>query len=407
MKLTKKAINLAIIFHQDLYIGGGFQQAINAALLIENLPKELVDMKFITLKKKNQAILKDYGINAKYLNLSIISKTIIFIKTTPRLILLSNFLKILNLNSNFENQLINEKIDLIYFLSPTRIAADINKLNYIYTLWDISHRDDLEFPEVREKNIFEFRDELCKKVLPKAYAIIVDSEYGKINIANKYSIDKKRLHVIPYEPAHKIKTSKTRRVNDKSFKLNKNSYIYYPAQFWAHKNHTYIIDGIISLKKNYGYKLNIIFSGSDQGNLDYIRNYVFERDLEDRVSFLGFVSNEKMIQLYQNSLALVMPSYFGPTNIPPLEAFKLGVPVLYSDIDGLREQVGNAALLIDLNDENSLAKQLFKLISEPNLRNQLIKAGNKRLKEINSLDRINVMKKLLIEFYRKNLTYER
>jgi len=283
----------------------------------------------------------------------------------------------------------------------------MNKLNYIYTLWDISHRDDLEFPEVRGRNIFEFRDNLCRKVLPKAYAIIVDSEYGKKNIANKYTIDKKRLHVIPYEPAHKIKISKTRSGDEKPFKLNNDSYIYYPAQFWAHKNHTYLIDGIISLEKNYDYKLKIIFTGSDQGNLDYIKNYVAEKNLEDRVSFLGFVSNEKMIQIYKDSLALVMPSYFGPTNIPPLEAFKLGVPVLYSDIDGLREQVLNAALLIDLKDPNSLAKQLFRLITEPNLRNQLIKSGRQRLKEINSVDRLNLMTNLLIDYHRKNLTFKR
>ena len=407
MKLSKRSINLAIIFHQDIQIGGGFQQAINAALLIKKLPKKIVSIKFLTLKKKNLSVLKGYGINAKYLKLSIISKLIIFINTTPRLLLLSNFLKIFNIQSNFENKLIKQKIDLVYFLSPTRIAADINELNYIYTLWDISHRDDLEFPEVRGRNIFEFRDNLCRKVLPKAYAIIVDSEYGKKNIANKYTIDKKRLHVIPYEPAHKIKISKTRSGDEKPFKLNNDSYIYYPAQFWAHKNHTYLIDGIISLEKNYDYKLKIIFTGSDQGNLDYIKNYVAEKNLEDRVSFLGFVSNEKMIQIYKDSLALVMPSYFGPTNIPPLEAFKLGVPVLYSDIDGLREQVLNAALLIDLKDPNSLAKQLFRLITEPNLRNQLIKSGRQRLKEINSVDRLNLMTNLLIDYHRKNLTFKR
>ena len=407
MKLSKTSINLAIIFHQDIQIGGGFQQAINAALLSRKLPKKIVSIKFLTLKKKNLSVLKNYGINAKYLNLSIISKFITFINTTPQLILLSNLLKIFNINSNFENKLIKQKIDLVYFLSPTRIATDIKKLNYIYTLWDISHRDDLEFPEVREGGIFEFRESLCRKVLPKAYAIIVDSEYGKKNIANKYAIDQKRLHVIPYEPSPEIKNSKTRRVDEKPFEFSEDSYIYYPAQFWAHKNHTYLIDGLISLEENFGYKLKIVFTGSDQGNLSYVKNYVFEKDLEDRVSFLGFVSNEKMIQIYQDSMALVMPSYFGPTNIPPLEAFKLGVPVLYSDIDGLREQVGNAALLIDLKDENSLAKQLFRLITEPGLRNRLIKAGNERLKEINSVDRLNVITKLLNEFYRKNLTHKR
>ena len=73
-------------------------------------------------------------------------------------------------------------------------------------------------------------------------------------------------------------------------------------------------------------------------------------NLEDQVRFTGFVSNEEINYLYSQSLALVMPTYFGPTNIPPLEAFKLNVPVLYSDLPGLRDQVNDAALLLNLND---------------------------------------------------------
>jgi len=69
-----------------------------------------------------------------------------------------------------------------------------------------------------------------------------------------------------------------------------------------------------------------------------------------------------MPYLYKQALALVMPTYFGPTNIPPLEAFKLGCPVLYSDLPGLRDQVKGAALLLDLKDPESLVKNLLKVI---------------------------------------------
>ena len=54
-----------------------------------------------------------------------------------------------------------------------------------------------------------------------------------------------------------------------------------------------------------------------------------------------------------------MPTYFGPTNIPPLEAFSLNVPVCYSDLDGLREQVGEAAFLMNLKNPESLARETF------------------------------------------------
>ena len=73
-------------------------------------------------------------------------------------------------------------------------------------------------------------------------------------------------------------------------------------------------------------------------------------NLENKVRFAGFVDDEELPFLYSQSIALVMPTYFGPTNIPPLEAFKINVPVLYSDLPGLRDQVGKAAMLIDLKN---------------------------------------------------------
>ena len=60
-------------------------------------------------------------------------------------------------------------------------------------------------------------------------------------------------------------------------------------------------------------------------------------------------------------LTLVMPTFFGPTNSPPLEAFSLGVPILYSDLIGLKDIVA-AALFLDLDDPGSLAQNLKNLI---------------------------------------------
>ena len=102
------------------------------------------------------------------------------------------------------------------------------------------------------------------------------------------------------------------------------------------------------LKDKHNIELDVVFSGGDAGNLDYIKSIVRTLDLTKQVYFLGFIDNDDVVSLYKNSLALVMPTYFGPTNIPPIEAFILGVPVLYSDLPELTDQVRGAALLLDL-----------------------------------------------------------
>ena len=96
-----------------------------------------------------------------------------------------------------------------------------------------------------------------------------------------------------------------------------------------------------------------------------------------------------------------MPTYFGPTNLPPLEAFKLGVPVLYSNVEGLRDQVDESALLIDLNNPESMADQLFTLLNQPELKKRLITSGKKRIEYFNSLKRDDILLEILSDFRTK------
>ena len=108
--------------------------------------------------------------------------------------------------------------------------------------------------------------------------------------------------------------------------------------------------------------------------------------LSARVRFLGLVPDEDVPALYEAALALVMPAYSGPTNLPPLEAVTLGCPVIYSDLPEFREQMGNAALYCDLDDPASLADHLASLIEEPLLLDRLREAGRKMAAEIGEID---------------------
>ena len=68
------SIKLAIIFDQPIRGGGGFQQAINAALLTYNIPADTAKTIFFTTLKENVTILAEYGITADYLKYSFLDK---------------------------------------------------------------------------------------------------------------------------------------------------------------------------------------------------------------------------------------------------------------------------------------------------------------------------------------------
>jgi glycosyltransferase involved in cell wall biosynthesis len=72
---------------------------------------------------------------------------------------------------------------------------------------------------------------------------------------------------------------------------------------------------------------------------------------------------------------LVFPTFFGPTNIPPLEAFALGCPVAASRIYGMPEQLGGAALFFDPRSEEEMAECIQRLWQDDRLCQRLSSNG--------------------------------
>jgi glycosyltransferase involved in cell wall biosynthesis len=404
-----KPIRLAVLFDQQVHVGGGYQQALNAALLVKNLPLDLVEPIYFTTLRENLETLKKFGLDAQLLELNIINRLFIHLRYwCENLFIIKIFRFIQNINQ-FESFFIKNNIDLVYFLSPNRYAKSLEKINYITTVWDLCHRDEPEFPEVRWDRQFEAREADYNAILPRAIAVLVDSDLGKQNVVRRYGIDLDRVHVMPFEASRSSRTSDKNkcRVYDIRAKYNLNfPYIFYPAQFWAHKNHVYLLEGLKELEEGYGVKLGAIFCGSDRGNKIYVEQYAQHLALLERVRFAGFVPDDEMTYLYKQSVALVMPSYFGPTNLPPLEAFELGVPILYSDKSGLREQVEGVGLLMDLKNPSTMSGHLFRLLSEPSLRKQLIESGQQKVARLNKIDRSKILQSILEDFRWKRLTWK-
>jgi glycosyltransferase involved in cell wall biosynthesis len=262
-------------------------------------------------------------------------------------------------------------------------------LPYLMAIHDLQHRLQPEFPEVSANGEWESREYYLRNCSRYATLLMADSEVGKediLNIYGSYGISPDRIKVLPYLPApyvqNEILPIERRRVRQ-SYNLPER-YFFYPAQFWPHKNHLRIVRALAALREEHGIQAFIVFCGSHN---DPIREQTFNEvmrsasdlGLADQVRYLGFVPSVDMSALYAEAVALVMPTFFGPTNIPVLEAWALQCPVLTSDIRGLREQAGCAALLVNPRSVESLAYGLYRLWTEDSLRKNLIAEGTARL----------------------------
>ena len=109
----------------------------------------------------------------------------------------------------------------------------------------------------------------------------------------------------------------------------------------------------------------LVLTGSDKGNLDYVRKVANELGILERIEFRGFVSSSELAELMMGAHCLIFPSQLGPSNMPPLEAASLGTPVLISNIhfDPLLKHP--LIHTVSSQDPNDWAKEMLRQLSLP------------------------------------------
>lgn len=369
-------MKVVAILENDVASGGGFNQALNAIVQMREVCKGSFDFEVWTTKAVNVAVLRELGVLAETFAFSVADKLLSYLSANPWWHLCQVRFK---LTGPLEKKLLRHGCDLAYFVTPSARPNILQRLNFIATVWDLCHRDTPEFPEVREFARFQVREHLYRTSLPSAFAILTDSAALAAKVSQRYGIDGDRLLPMPFAPAPFLSAAaaaQTRQVLDKYGVAE--GYFFYPAQFWAHKNHVRILQALLLLRDR-GHRPQVAFAGGDQGNRAHVERFMDAHALRDQVHLLGFVPAEDMRGLYEGCGAVVMPTYFGPTNIPPLEAWLVGRPLIYSS--QFKEQAGDAALCVNPDDPEALAQAMLAC-SDAGTRARLIEAGSTRLRHV-------------------------
>ena len=261
------------------------------------------------------------------------------------------------INAKVVSFLHENAIDLIYYLKP---ESSPYNMPYIMTHWDLGHKTMFAFPEATQDGNFEKREKYHRIELQKAFAIFTESETSVDELVFHERIDKARMFVLPLMPGKVVGMDVSLAMQSdilKKWSLENGQFYFYPAQFWAHKNHYALVQAFALVsQKNPNVKL--VLSGSDKGNKKYIEKLVSKLNLSEKVLFVGFISDEEVFALYKNAIALVMPTLLGPTNMPLLEAHALGCPVLCSNLPGHQRQMGDKATYFNPIDPSDIAEKM-------------------------------------------------
>lgn len=244
--------------------------------------------------------------------------------------------------------------DCIHLMFPQYLP---NRIAYGYaraSLWAATRRSDriLTVSEASKRDILRFF-----RVPPEKITVI----YNGID---------ERFSIAPAE-------DEVHRVRER-YHL-RDDFILYAGNIKPHKNLERLIEAFCQLRRDTGFdNLKLLIIGDEISKYQVLRRSVHRHNLHKHVRFVGFLPDETLAVLYRLASLFVFPSLYEGFGLPPLEAMASGTPVVTSNVSSLPEVVGDAAVLIDPYDTESIADGMRRALTDPALRADLTARGLER-----------------------------
>lgn len=233
-------------------------------------------------------------------------------------------------------------------------------------------------PESFDAAALRWRKHHYKTSAANANLVFTLSQHARDTILRTFSVDSARVIVVEpgvdpefFEPP----TPEGARLL-RSNHLASN-FIYYPANFWPHKNHDTLLAAMRILLERHP-DLVLVCTGAPSTGARRVSAHARTLGVHDRVRLLGYLPRPLVVELYRHARALVFPSRFEGFGIPIAEAFAVGTPVVTSSAGSCVEVAGDAALLVDESDPVSIATAVSRLLDDPQLVSEMSARGKAR-----------------------------
>jgi len=263
------------------------------------------------------------------------------------------------------------------FLSLSHYVPRFSPVPRIVTITDLGY---LKFPEqLLKKDLLQLKLWTAYS-LKVADHIIAISEFTKQDILDNYQIDKSKISVI-YPGYDRSVFNVSLKKGGAKLVLRKYNistpYLLFLGALKPSKNVERLIEAFNQLNEN---DIKLVIAGKKGWLYESIFEIVKKLNLENKVIFTGFVSDKDIPLLMSHAEAFALPSLYEGFGMPVVESMACGVPVLVSNQGSLPEVVGNAGIVVNPYEVQSIANGIKKTIKE---KERLIQDGLKRVRLFN------------------------
>jgi glycosyltransferase involved in cell wall biosynthesis len=158
-------------------------------------------------------------------------------------------------------------------------------------------------------------------------------------------------------------------------------FVLYVGNIKPHKNLVRLIEAFSELRSGELEDVKLLIIGDEISKLPALRHAVHRHKLHKHVRFLGYVPDDQLAVLYRLAGVFVVPSLYEGFGLPPLEAMASGKPVVVSNVSSLPEVVGDAAVLVDPHDIDSIVDGLRCVLTNPARADDMRRKGLERSRE--------------------------
>ena len=226
------------------------------------------------------------------------------------------------------------------------------------------------FPEM-----FPLKDRLAilkKELALKADKIIVVSEQTKKDLLKFIDIKEEKIAVI-----YQACSLDEKLISDTKVQKPTKDFLLFVGNRGIYKNFYFMLSAISEVLKNNPNLELICFGASfDKKESRFVENL----GLEKKVRVISGEDRD-LINLYKSALAFISPSYYEGFGVTILEAFACGCPVIAANTSATPEAAGDAALYFDPKDPRAIKSAVEKIISDSELRSELVAKGYEQNKK--------------------------
>ena len=269
-----------------------------------------------------------------------------------------------------------KKLKADIFLSPDGWMTSFTSVPCIDVIHDLNF---VHFPKDIPFWTRNYYNILFPRYAKKARKIATVSNFSKQDIAKTFNVSADKIDVmhngcnLQYKPVSEEVKIKTR----KEF-TGGNPYFVYVGALIPRKNIARMLQAFDIFKRKDTQNTRFVIVGEKKWWTRQINDAYEGMEYKNDLIFLGRRNVEELNKLYAASQALVFTAIFEGFGIPILEAFHSETAVITSNVSSMPEVAGDAALLADPYDVNSIAGALEKISNDETLRNSLIERGKLR-----------------------------